>query len=349
MAKTNFSGPITSGFIRNTTGTIVGTNVRNVGFVETAQTFNINYADLNAEATSIATPAGNAVGVSSVTISTGTNYYSGHVNPSQTTVVGASSALSRVAGRAWGGALSFTETGVGSNAAISMTVFGEDVNGVYQTEVITGPAGAATVLSANVYAWVYSITFSAPLVGPMNIGWNPAVSVSTFYIPCRSEWNVTPQGQTSCAGDGQLINLGNLANNIVIPKDSRITLLTGTVPDNNGIDFGTSAVFGFGTSSQNVLGTIGVDADYFSITTVADLTVNTGVVYNSLTGCGNATAAMINNHLNVSHSDSAPAASTCTGEIDKELMIVGQVAGADATQGELLINCHYLQQLNVFN
>ena len=76
MAKTNFSGPITSGFIRNTTGTIVGTNVRNVGFVETAQTFNINYADLNAEATSIATPAGNAVGVSSVTISTGTNYYS---------------------------------------------------------------------------------------------------------------------------------------------------------------------------------------------------------------------------------------------------------------------------------
>jgi len=349
MAKTNFSGPITSGFIRNTTGTIVGTNVRNIGFVETAQTFNISYGDLNQQTTSIATPVGNAVGATSVTISTGTNYSAGHVNPSETTVVGASSPLALVGGRAWGGVLAFTETGVGNNAALSINIFGEDVNGMYQTEAITAPGTSASVQSANVYSWVYSITFSGALVGPMNIGWNPAVVTSTFYIPCRSEWNVTPQGQTSCAGDGQLINLGNLANNIVIPRDSRITLMTGTVPDNHGIDFGTSAVFGFGTSSQNLLGTIGVDADYFSLTTVADLTVNTGVVYNSLTGCGNATAAMINNHLNVSHSDSAAAASTCTGEIDKELLIVGQVAGADATQGELLINCHYLQQLNVFN
>ena len=37
MGMTNFSGPITAGNIRNTTGTTVGTNVENVGFVLMAQ------------------------------------------------------------------------------------------------------------------------------------------------------------------------------------------------------------------------------------------------------------------------------------------------------------------------
>lgn len=37
MGMTNFSGPITAGNIRNTTGTTVGTNVENVGYVLMAQ------------------------------------------------------------------------------------------------------------------------------------------------------------------------------------------------------------------------------------------------------------------------------------------------------------------------
>ena len=37
MGMTNFSGPITAGGIRNTTGTTVGTNVANVGYVVMAQ------------------------------------------------------------------------------------------------------------------------------------------------------------------------------------------------------------------------------------------------------------------------------------------------------------------------
>jgi len=44
MAKTNFSGPITSGNIRNTTGTTVSTNVRNVGFTEVSQTYPVDYS-----------------------------------------------------------------------------------------------------------------------------------------------------------------------------------------------------------------------------------------------------------------------------------------------------------------
>ena len=38
MATTTFSGPIKAGTIANTTGTTVGTNVTNVGFVKMAQT-----------------------------------------------------------------------------------------------------------------------------------------------------------------------------------------------------------------------------------------------------------------------------------------------------------------------
>ena len=38
MASTTFSGPIKAGTISNTTGTTVGDNVKNVGFVKMAQT-----------------------------------------------------------------------------------------------------------------------------------------------------------------------------------------------------------------------------------------------------------------------------------------------------------------------
>ena len=38
MATTTFSGPIKAGTIRNTTGSTVGTDVKNVGFVKMAQT-----------------------------------------------------------------------------------------------------------------------------------------------------------------------------------------------------------------------------------------------------------------------------------------------------------------------
>ena len=42
MATTNFSGPITAGQIRNTSGTILGDNIKNVGFVSMAQSVKID-------------------------------------------------------------------------------------------------------------------------------------------------------------------------------------------------------------------------------------------------------------------------------------------------------------------
>ena len=38
MATTTFSGPIKAGTIKDTTGSTVGTNVKNVGFVKMSQT-----------------------------------------------------------------------------------------------------------------------------------------------------------------------------------------------------------------------------------------------------------------------------------------------------------------------
>ena len=51
MATTNFSGPITAGNIRNTTGTTIGTNIANVGQVVMTQTFS---ADLSGGAVAAA-------------------------------------------------------------------------------------------------------------------------------------------------------------------------------------------------------------------------------------------------------------------------------------------------------
>jgi hypothetical protein len=53
MGKTTFSGPIRAGDIANTTGTTIGTDVKNVGSVVMVQTFPITQAGT---ATALATP-----------------------------------------------------------------------------------------------------------------------------------------------------------------------------------------------------------------------------------------------------------------------------------------------------
>ena len=45
MANTTFSGPVKAGTISNTTGTTVGTNIANVGFVSMAQSVKVDITD----------------------------------------------------------------------------------------------------------------------------------------------------------------------------------------------------------------------------------------------------------------------------------------------------------------
>ena len=59
MATTTFSGPVKAGTINNTTGTTVGTNVANTGFVLMAQSANIVFG-ADATTTDIATLPANS-------------------------------------------------------------------------------------------------------------------------------------------------------------------------------------------------------------------------------------------------------------------------------------------------
>ena len=63
MAITNFSGPITAGNIRNTTGTTIGTNIANVGQVVMTQTHLIDLSGgaLAADVTNIVIPANSQI------------------------------------------------------------------------------------------------------------------------------------------------------------------------------------------------------------------------------------------------------------------------------------------------
>ena len=63
MATTTFSGPIKAGTISNTTGTTVGTNMKNTGQVVMAQSFAASLAGgaLAATATSVIIPANSQI------------------------------------------------------------------------------------------------------------------------------------------------------------------------------------------------------------------------------------------------------------------------------------------------
>ena len=60
MASTTFSGPIKAGTISNTTGTTVGTDVKNIGFVKMAQTASWSQSTTAAD-TGIVDASGNIV------------------------------------------------------------------------------------------------------------------------------------------------------------------------------------------------------------------------------------------------------------------------------------------------
>ena len=63
MAQTTFSGPILAGTIKNTTGTTVGTDMKNTGQVVMAQTFAIDLSSgaIAAEASNVIIPANSQI------------------------------------------------------------------------------------------------------------------------------------------------------------------------------------------------------------------------------------------------------------------------------------------------
>ena len=63
MAQTTFSGPILAGTIKNTTGTTVGTDMKNTGQVVMAQTFAIDLSSgaIAAQASNVIIPANSQI------------------------------------------------------------------------------------------------------------------------------------------------------------------------------------------------------------------------------------------------------------------------------------------------
>ena len=74
MATTTFSGPIKAGTISNTTGTTVGTNVKNVGQVLMAQSFSFAYStEGSATDTTVVIPANSQIVSIEVNVETAFN------------------------------------------------------------------------------------------------------------------------------------------------------------------------------------------------------------------------------------------------------------------------------------
>ena len=74
MATTNFSGPITAGNIRNTTGTIVGTDVKNTGQVLMGQSFSFAFGtEGTATDTTVVIPANSQIVAIDVNVETAFN------------------------------------------------------------------------------------------------------------------------------------------------------------------------------------------------------------------------------------------------------------------------------------
>ena len=74
MAQTNFSGPITAGNIRNTTGTTVGTDVKNTGQVLMSQSFSFTFATEGAATdTNVVIPANSQIVSVDVNVETAFN------------------------------------------------------------------------------------------------------------------------------------------------------------------------------------------------------------------------------------------------------------------------------------
>ena len=335
MAKTNFSGPITAGKIKTTTGVLPSVDVRNTGFVTMGQSFAFDFTLLAADADSIATAASNPAGQGAGAL-TLTNTVDGTAASGSFVLPG--NGIGSVAGDA--GALA-GEPGVakvcigstGNDTGINFTIIGTDLFGNVQTEgAITGPNAAANtdVQSTLLYRTITSVVASGTLTGNITIGYSYVGVASQAIYQLKSKYNVVPNGETPATRNK------NLANNINIPARSRI--INWRLHLGLALNQGGNCTFGFGTSSANNAGTPTIDLDYFTPAT-ASLKQAVGTL-DYAGGMGTLTAVQAQNFQDVSHADTG-------GFIDKEILLrVVTAAGTAATAGDGIITVEYAQSVN---
>ena len=314
MARTNFSGPINVGRIQNTTGTTVSENVRNVAFVECHASFPVNHSNftVTTDANKLAITGDNGAGTTSVTLVDATQNVPGITSD------GGFEAASVI-----------TLTSGGNDSALTATITGTDVLGNAQTEDITmGNAGSVTTVKT--FKTVSSITVSGSgTVGTLQVG---VVATGLISVVCRSLFNEYPLAETADSSPK------NLANNIVIPKFSRINDIRFVVNeafDTAGFDMqiGANVAQALGATLNSL------DLDYFAGD--ADNDVRTVASHHIPTGMDQ-TVAQMKNCLNVSDDDAAGY------EMDKAVVITAKTDDA-LTTGEGVLNVYWTQMINDTN
>jgi len=242
MAKTNFAGPITTGRFQSNGAS----QVRTAQFLQNSAQFPIdfNYFQVTTDADRLATAANNPIGNQTVTLESvaGTN----------------------VSGLTYGGGIpgmQFTLTSTADERALTFSVTGTDCNGFTQTEDITGP-NTTTVSSAQIYKTITSVVADAVFVGAITMG---IVATDKISWPLRSLFNIEPGSAAGGAAETATSASKNLANNIVIPKQSRLIelkMFNYTAYDTAGFD----VEFGSNISDTGGSMTNSFDPDYFTTT-----------------------------------------------------------------------------------
>ena len=315
MARTNFSGPINVGRIQNTTGTSVSENVRNVAFVECHASFPVNHSNftVTTDANKLAITGANGAGTTSVTLVDATQNVPGITSD------GGFEAASVI-----------TLTSAGNDSGLTATITGTDVLGNAQTEAVAPMGNAGLVSSTKTFKTVSSIAVSgAGTVGTLEVG---VVETGLISVICRSTFNEYPLGQTATTSGK------NLANNIVIPKFSRINDIRFVVNeafDTAGFDMqiGANVAQAAGATLNSL------DLDYFAGD--ADNDVKAIASHHIPTGMDQ-TVAQMKNCLNVSDDDAAGY------EMDKAVVITAKTDDA-LTAGEGVLNMYWTQLINNTN
>ena len=314
MAKTNFSGPITTGPIQVNTGTTIGTNVRDAAFISNRMVFPFDYNSVavTTDANSLAVTGSNGVGTTSVTFVDTTANVAG---------------ITSVGGFEMAAAVTLTSSG--NDSALTATLTGTDILGNAQTEAIT-MANAGVVTTTKTWKTVTATTVSgAGTVGTLEMGVLATAQVS---LVARSLFNENPLAQTSST-----VNK-NLANNIVIPPFSRIT----DIRLNNTVAYSNTTYVEIGTNVAQAAGATlnSLELDYFAGDASTDVKA---IGSHHVPLYLKQTAAQQDSCLNVSDGDASGY------EIDKAIVITFTTGTAAPAAGNSYLVVDWLQRVNNTN
>ena len=314
MAKTNFSGPITTGPIQVNTGTTIGTNVRDAAFISNRMVFPFDYTSVavTTDANSLAITGSNGVGTTSVTFVDTTANVAG---------------ITSVGGFEMAAAVTLTSSG--NDSALTATLTGTDILGNAQTEAIT-MANAGVVTTTKTWKTVTATTVSgAGTVGTLEMGVLATAQVS---LVARSLFNENPLAQTSST-----VNK-NLANNIVIPPFSRIT----DIRLNNTVAYSNTTYVEIGTNVAQAAGATlnSLELDYFAGDAATDVKA---IGSHHVPLYLKQTAAQQDSCLNVSDGDASGY------EIDKAIVITFTTGTAAPAAGNSYLVVDWLQRVNNTN